>query len=295
VSAIPRLNREAVEMLQLGAAERIEKILNIKSEWIPYPAANQILRKLDDLKNRPKTHRMSNLLIWGDTNMGKSRIVKRYCDLNPIDSNPGGDATHAPVIAVEVMGPDIGQLYNEILRSIGAVFRVADRAEKKQFQTMKLLQTVGTQILFVDEINTAIAGPELKQRRFLNVLKYFGNQLGLTICGVGTKEALSALRADPQLDNRFERAELKRWAFGDDFRRLVASFERILPLRQTSMLQEPSLAMKLFSMSEGYIGELAEVLIRAGVAAVMDGSERIDARLLDKIGWVGPTDRQKRF
>lgn len=85
-----------------------------------------------------------------------------------------------------------------------------------------------------------------------------------------------------QLDNRFERTELKRWEFGDDFRRLLANFELLLPLRKPSELQEPTLAMKLYSMTEGYIGELANLLIRASQVAIEMGDEHISHKLLKK-------------
>jgi len=56
--------------------ERIEKIRS--SRWVGYTTAKKILDKLDDLLTHPKTHRMPNMLIVGETNNGKTMIVNRF-------------------------------------------------------------------------------------------------------------------------------------------------------------------------------------------------------------------------
>src|SRR5207237_10686927 len=106
-----------------------------------------------------------------------------------------------------------------------------------------------------------------------NTLKYLGNELQIPVVGVGTKDALVALQTVPEMANRFEPAYLPRWNMGDEYRRLLASFERMLPLKKPSHLAEEELAVKLLSMSEGLIGELSAVLIKAAVKAVKGGDE----------------------
>ena len=63
-------------------------------------------------------------------------------------------------------------------------------------------------------------------------LKSLLNELELTVFATGTNAARSALAVDDQLDSRFEKAELKRWANDEDFRNLPESFEKRLPLRE---------------------------------------------------------------
>ncbi|MHB8461027.1 MAG: hypothetical protein ACYDA1_00120 [Vulcanimicrobiaceae bacterium] len=47
-------------------------------------------------------------------------------------------------------------------------------------------------------------------------------------------------------------------------------------------------------MSEGTIGEIATVLTKAAVLAVETKHEQIDAKLLDKIDYVTPSQRKRR-
>lgn len=286
------LNEAAAALLELPDNERIERIRSPR--WIGYPRAKQILAKLEDLLVYPKSHRMPNLLIVGDTNNGKTMLAQRFHSLHPASDNPGGDGVHVPVLFIQAPPtPDEGRFYNAILEILFAPYKPNDRVDKKQFQVIKLLRYVRLGMLVIDEIHHILAGNLNRQRAFLNVVKYLGNELQVPIVGIGTKDAFRALQTDPQLSNRFEPAVLPRWSFDTEFLRLLASFERMLPLREPSNLHETGLATKVFSLSEGYIGELSRLLTEAAAEAVESGRERIDARTLDSIGWVGPSERKR--
>src|SRR6266568_4956726 len=70
------LGAAARGVLDLPAAERIDHMR--RPRWIGYTRAKQLLDKLDDLLTHPKTHRMPNLLIVGDTNAGKTMLANRF-------------------------------------------------------------------------------------------------------------------------------------------------------------------------------------------------------------------------
>ncbi|WP_432723880.1 TniB family NTP-binding protein [Jeongeupia wiesaeckerbachi] len=288
------LNDSTAKLLELSDAERIEKIR--APRWIGYPRAKAVMAKLEDLLVYPRSHRMPNLLVVGDTNNGKTMLVQRFCAHHPADDNPGGDGVRVPVLFVQAPPiPDEGRFYNAILELLFAPYKPNDRVDKKQFQVIKLLKYVGLRMLVIDEIHHVMAGNLNKQRTFLNVIKYLGNELQVPIVAVGTRDAFRALQTDPQLANRFEPALLPRWDFDTDFLRLLASFERMLPLRLPSQLHDTTLATRLFSMSEGYIGELSRLLTMASVRAVEAGKERIDEKVLDAIDWVSPADRKRQI
>lgn len=288
------LNESTAKLLELDNVQRIERIR--ASRWIGYPCAKTILAKLEDLLVYPKSHRMPNLLLVGDTNNGKTMLVQRFCAQHPADDNPNGDGIRVPVLFVQAPPiPDEGRFYNSILELLFAPYKPNDRVDKKQFQVIKLLKYVGLKMLVIDEIHHVLAGNMNRQRAFLNVLKYLGNELQIPIVAVGIRDAFRALQTDPQLANRFEPALLPRWEFDTDFLRLLVSFERMLPLREPSQLHDMTLATKLFSMSEGYIGELSRLLTNAAVYAVESGRERIDSRVLDGIGWFSPSDRKRQI
>lgn len=288
------LTEAAAKLLDLEKEERIEKIR--ATRWIGYPTAKKALNKLDDLLTYPKSHRMPNILIVGDTNNGKTMLVKRFCSLHEPNDNPSGDGIEVPVLYIQAPPvPDEGRFYNAILEILFAPYKPNDRVDKKQFQAIKILKQVGLKVLIIDEIHHILAGNLNKQRAFLNVIKYLGNELQISIVGVGTKDAFRALQTDPQLSNRFEPVVLPRWKFDNDFLRLLASFEKMLPLENPSTLHETTLATQLFSMCEGYIGELSRILTDAAAYAVEHTQEKIDIKALQAINWTSPSDRKRQI
>lgn len=292
--AYSHLNHSAIEALELSNADRIVKIRS--ERWIGYPKAKQALAKLEDLLIYPRTHRMPNLLIVGDTNNGKTMLVQRFTNLHPAIDNPSGEGIQAPVILVQAPPvPDEGRFYNAILELLFAPYRPSERVDKKQFQAIKLLRYVGLRVLIIDEIHHILAGNMNRQKAFLNVIKYLGNELQISIVGVGTKDAFRALQTDPQLSNRFEPVTLPRWEMDHDFQRLLASFERMLPLKLASNLSRQDMASRLYAMTEGYIGELSRLLSEASVLAIHSEAESISVKILQQVDWMPPSKRKRQL
>lgn len=288
------LNERVIKSLDLPIEERIEKVRSPR--WIGYPQAKIIISKLEDLLVYPKSHRMPNLLIVGDTNNGKTMLVSRFRDKHPAKDNPNGHHIIAPTIMVQAPPvPDEGRFYNAILDSIFAPYKSHDRTDKKQAQVIRVLQQLDIKILIIDEIHHILAGSLNRQKTFLNVIKFLGNELQIPIVGVGIKDAFRAIQTDAQLANRFEPVVLPRWEFNEDFLRLLASFERLLPLRKPSTLHETDLATILYSMSEGYIGELSRALNEASVLAIKTGEEYITPKILKALNWVSPSERKRQL
>jgi hypothetical protein len=287
------LNTAAREMLDLSAAERIDHIR--RPRWIGYTRAKQLLDKLDDLLTHPKTHRMPNRLIVGDTNAGQTMLANRFVQLHPADDNPNGDAAIVEVLAIQAPpGPDEGRFYNAILEALFAPDNPRERVAQKQVQVLRILKQIGLRMLIIDEVHNVLTGPVTKQRQFLNVLKYLGNDLQIPLVGLGTKEALRAVQADPQVANRFEPAALPPWQLNQEFQMLLVSFERTVPLRKPSRLANEQVARKFLALSEGSLGELSVLLTSAAVYAVHSGAERIDEKVLAAIDWVPPSERRRR-
>ena len=189
--------------------------------------------------------------------------------------------------------PDEGRLYNNILHMLFAEYRENDRPARKYAQVLKLAKSVGLKMLIIDEIHDILAGSTKKQHEFLNVIKNLSNELMIPIVGVGTKDALRALQTDPQLSNRFEPVIIPKWTMDQEFLRLLASFEKVLPLKKPSQLFDNDISQKLLSMSEGYIGELSRILTKAAIASITTQTEQITLEILDKIDWIKPSDRRK--
>ncbi|WP_460583992.1 TniB family NTP-binding protein [Hymenobacter arcticus] len=263
------------------------------NRWIKYPAAERILERLEELLAHPKIARMPNLLLVGETNNGKSVVLNRFCQLHKPYTTHGDEQLVRPVVTVEAPNkPDEKKFYRKLLDQLNAPYRLADRMDRMERQVFHVMQHVNARMLIIDEIQNLLAGSSINQRVFLNMLKGMANELQIVIVAAGTMEARNAMSADPQMSNRFVQKFLPRWHYAEDYLRLLASFERLLPLRKASGLTESALAERIYEMSEGTIGEIAGVLITAAMAAIHSGKEYIDCELLDQIGHVLPSERR---
>ena len=83
-----------------------------------------------------------------------------------------------------------------------------------------------------------------KQQEFLNVIKHLSNELMIPIVGVGTRDALRAIQTDPQIANRFELIILPHWNVDEEYLRLLASYEKVLPLAKPSHFDSIGISTK---------------------------------------------------
>jgi hypothetical protein len=287
------LHESARAVLDLSLDERIARLR--RPYWIGYTRATQILGQLEEALIHPKTHRMPSLLLVGETNAGKTMIANRFVQLHPACDHPDGEAAVVPVLRVQAPpGPDESRFYDSMCEALCAPYHPRERVATKQFQILRLLKHINLRMLIIDELHNILAGSMSKQRQFLNVLKYLSNDLQIPLVGVGTHEALRAIQTDPQLANRFIPVPVPRWQMGREFLRLLASFERVLPLRQPSRLIDERVARQLLIHSEGSLGELAALLTTAAIYAIKSEIEHINDTVLAAIDWVPPSARRRQ-
>lgn len=258
--------------------------------WIGYTRARAILSQLQWLLEHPPVHRMPNLLIVGRTNNGKTMIIDRF--LESQSSRWGKPEVTMPIVSIQAPPkPEERRFYGEIVKSLAEVKAVSATAQA-QLDVVGLLRAARTRMLIIDEIHHILAGHIRIQSVFLNAIKYLSNELRIPIIAVGTKDALRAIQTDPQMANRFEPAPVPKWVLDDEFRRLLASFETVLPLQQPSGLAMGNLPLRLLAMCEGQLGELRAVLVRAATVAIESGKEAITDSILEQLPWTPPSERR---
>jgi len=279
----------ARQTLSLPAEERIDYLR--RPRWIGYSRARQISDYLDEVLRHPKVHRMPNVLLIGESNNGKTMLAARFAERH---KSPA-DSSKIRVLMVQApAAPDENRFYAGILEALHAPYRPHETAARRQIQVLHLLRSLGLEMLIIDEIHHILAGHYAKQRYFLNVLKYLGNDLQIPLVGVGTLDALRAVNTEEQIATRFEPMAIPSWEWSQEFRMLLASFERVLPLAEPSHLAAEALGKRLLAMSEGTIGALSSLLNRAGAVAIRKGRERIDEQVLKETDWVRPSERRQR-
>src|SRR5215467_2290196 len=284
------LSPKTRELLGRPIEERIAYIQ--LDSWIPYSQANKILQQLEELLNHPKCDRMPNLAITAQTNNGKTRLMKHFLSLHPASESSG--TIIAPVFYVQCPGfPDESRLYSAILLKLCKKFRPSAPAQEKLVLLLDALSKIEIRILALDEVNFTEVGTAAKQKRFLNALRYLANELPISIVCMGTEEMMRVIRSVPSVENRFQPMVLPQWQTDQEFRKLLASFEKLIPLKYPSDLQDSStLTTRLLTRSEGTIGELKALLAAAATDAMRSGTERITEEIIDGCTYVSPSTRK---
>jgi hypothetical protein len=111
-----------------------------------------------------------------------------------------------------------------------------------------LLATIGVKVLIIDEIQQRVAAAHR---------------------GFGHARRLQRDSDRPATGQSIEPTVLHRWTMSEDYLRLLASFEKVIPLEHRSELLQPAMAIKILSLSEGTIGEISAPICRAAIAAIV--------------------------
>ena len=273
---------------------RADRIAAIRTRWIRYARAEQIGARLDELLTLPKNASDAKPAHRGRNQQRQGRPRQAFrASTSAATYGAAHDLAHPGHSRASAAGPRRAALLSGHprtgLRTVSTVIHYCPAPGSGA----SLLATGNVKMLIIDEIHHVRAGPTLRQRSFLNVIKFLGNELHIPIVVAGTHDAFNTIQTDPQLANRFEPAPLPRWTMNEDYLRLLASFEVGLGLEQASHFIEPASATKILALSGATIGKISALLSRAAMVAIERGVERITSDVLDSCGYVSPSEHRR--
>lgn len=280
--ALAHLLPAARQQAELGNDERILGLL--RDRWIDYPRATQALQQLERLFETPRRERMPCLLLHGDSNIGKTKITAKFRRAHPSEFDEKSGVERCPVVAMQMPPtPDQHRFYSGLLVELGAPHNAASGLAALERLAREILRRMSPRMLVVDEVHHLLAGSYREQRASLNLLKFLANDLQISMVLVGTRDAVLALQTDTQMISRYVPFEIPRWRESDGLRRLLAAFERALPLRKPSDLARREIVQFVLSASGGLTGEISTLLNNAAELSIRNGDEFIDITHLEHV------------
>ena len=160
-------------------------------------------------------------------------------------------------------GPDEGRFFGAILDALGMPFSPRDRIATKQDTAVRLMRATKVRAAGDRRVAQSAVGHGDAAAAVAQCASLARQRIADSLVGVGTAEALRAIRSDDQLVNRFEPFPLPLWTDDDEYRRLLSTLEAVLPLRKPSHLADPAMAARILSAAEGVLGEIIAIVIRA--------------------------------
>ncbi len=265
---------------EMGIEERIAWIR--ADRWLETADARAALARLEDLLSYPPRDRMPCLLLYGDTGMGKTKIIRKLLrDHQPIYDR-GAGVTNMPVVAMQMPAEPVERdVYGELLNAMSAPGPSGDATFRLKTTCWTLMRRMSVRMLIIDEIHAMLTGTYRQQRVFLNVIRFLANDLKVPLICAGTDLARQALLTDAQLAERFEAIHLTRWSNTQEFAQLLTSLGSILPLREPSQLGTASVRRKVLDMTDGVTVRIFRLIETVAVEAVQNGNERITLESFD--------------
>lgn len=280
------LSPETKPLLEQPLEERITWVR--RARWFVYPQAQVVLDRLEDLLAYPKQSRMPGMLLIGESNNGKTRLIEEFARRHPADENYGGEHIVCPVLVVQT--PPAGKeqdLYRQILVTLFK--HVPSSTGAMRDDVVEVLRAISVKVLIFDELNNLFASPGLKQQQSLNVIKYLANVLEVSVVGTGVRDLERAVSIDPQLKNRLRPIHLPVWTAGKVSRQLMMSLERMLPFPEPSNLHSIQLTNYILGKTDGLIGEIIELIMAASILTLKAGAPCITQEALADCGYQSPT------
>ena len=276
------------ELLNLSNDLRIREVQS--ERWVHYPRAKAALVAMGRLAAHPRTTRMPSLAIYGDSGMGKTMLMRKFCEDHPPIVDPRKGIERQQVLPIQMAGkPGERQLFAQILHALGVNQGLRSGAVDMQFAVIRLLKAIGLQVLVIDEVHNILAGSAREQRIVLNTLRYLSNELNMSLVCFGEADVREAISGDAQLARRFDELTLTRWSSTPAFEELMISILRNLPLREPSVLTALSLR-RILQITEGLTARIFRLMNDLAITAIENGVEKITDLAVDQ--WRPPFDAE---
>jgi chromosomal replication initiation ATPase DnaA len=267
------LTKETAELLRLPNDQRIKEIR--AERWVHHPRAKAALAAMTELATHPRTTRMPSLAIYGDSGMGKTMLMQKFCETHPPLLDPCRGLERQQVLPIQMAGkPGERQLFAQILHALGVHHGMRASAVDMQFAVLRMLKAVDLQVLVIDEVHNILAGSARDQRIVLNTLRYLSNELQISLVCFGVADAREAINGDVQLARRFDELVLTRWSSNPAFEELIISILRNMPLREPSILTAMTLR-RILQITDGLTARIFRLMNALAIAAIETGVERI--------------------
>ncbi|MGQ3295882.1 MAG: TniB family NTP-binding protein, partial [Shinella sp.] len=132
-----------------AALSNDERIAWIKADrWIGFEQAGAAITRLNALLAYPPRDRMPCLLIYGDTGMGKTKIIRKFQRSHPARFCQATGVTIRPVVVAQVPSEPVERdLYRELLASLEAPALAGGTLAREKDICRSLLRTVGARMI----------------------------------------------------------------------------------------------------------------------------------------------------
>jgi type II secretory pathway predicted ATPase ExeA len=277
------LGAEAQTVIEKDAEERIMHILDSRTRWfVPHSKASSAVKKVRRALLTRGTNRNLHLAIVGDSNAGKTQVIKEALASIYGTSDSKELMAISNVHRMECSSRmDENGFYQQYLAALNWPSNARSSVAENKRAVLKALQSGGHKKLVIDEVQKLVLQSNSMRTGFFNTLTELSNDdrccTHFFLCG--KYETLTAIQQMPDLISRFQVIHMHRLAHDREFYDTLRGMRAYLPLRKEFRLDR-ELGKLLHDFSEGLIGWLARILATAAEEAIESGEEAITPEII---------------
>ena len=114
MESLKHLAPSAQSLAERGDAERIASLA--EDRWVDYARARQALAKLEWMLSHPQSTRMPGMLIYGESNIGKTMIIQKFLREQGSDGVRSPERQSRSILSVQMpAAPQERRFYGQIL------------------------------------------------------------------------------------------------------------------------------------------------------------------------------------
>lgn len=207
--------------------------------------------------------------ITAPTQSGKSAICYKLRQLLPREDEDGIE--QVPVLYISCgSGVNSKNLATVMLRTLNYPFSKNLDAESLAEHLARALTTHGVRLIIIDEANhISEGGRKAMAKNISNALKMVYQMSCVPMLVFGTEPLINLIEIGDELASRLTtRFQIGKFEFGNEFRDVLKTFGKALPIPSEVDLDEMELAYAILLATEGVIGHIKELLKEAVGMAV---------------------------
>ena len=245
-----------------------------------HKAINAALEESLHMMRRSSGSDMRNLLITGDSGMGKSMTLKRFRDrVNGAAKLSNPDAL--PILYVNTPEEtSLKAMSTAILDALGDLFPGKSAHHVQMIRIRALMDEVGVLMVILDEFQHIFEGRSKGAiKTATQFIKNLENQLGRPIVLAGMRSIENLVRGSPELRRRFNtRLRIGRYLLKEpdskEFLGFVKAVETALPLPVEEPFTDKRMMLALYCISGGIPDYLIKPL-KLALSRALDGQQAV--------------------
>lgn len=275
-------------------------LIGLRRGFIKFP---HVMRALDAMGELMKTDfagaEPDNLLLVGDTGMGKTTLLKRLSGEHPRQEHP--EFTEVPVLYLSVPPKcSIKTLAGVALKEMGSPFWDKGNECDRTDHLVALLKGCCVRLVVFDEVNHLVdRGADKTHYLVGDWIKSVNDASHVPFVLAGTPRLLRLVQANEQLADRFiEVFRLTPFSMAD-LRMALKAFQKMLDGFPCVDLTDRDMARSFAFATDGRLRPLRQLLVRAVKIADGAGTKGITvpvlARAFREVVFSGAPDKRNPF